>query len=314
MTTIITSDPAEAAEHARRGLPVAFPTETVYGLGAPVSDVAGIRRIYEAKERPPTNPLIVHVADQGDISNIAAEVSITAQLLIEAFFPGPLTLVLPKHQSVPDVVSAGLSTVGVRMPDHPIALRFIEVVGEAVAAPSANRSGRPSPTSWAAVKDDLDGRIACILKGDRTRMGLESTVLDCTGDEAVILRPGSVTLEMLRSVVPDVRLSHGGEEIKQRSPGTRFRHYAPRADVVIVDSPPAAPGLNSAFIGMSAPADTRPYAYILVCDSVADYARDLFNFFRECEGLGVERIFCQAVARDGIGLALMDRIDRAAAR
>ncbi len=314
MTTIITSDPAEAAEHARRGLPVAFPTETVYGLGAPVSDEAGIRRIYEAKERPPANPLIVHVADQADIGKIAADVSKTAQLLIAAFFPGPLTLVLPRHPSLPDIVSAGLPTVGVRMPDHPVALRFIEAVGEPVAAPSANRSGRPSPTSWAAVKDDLDGRIACILKGDRTRTGLESTVLDCTGDEAIILRPGSVTLEMLRNIVPDVRLSHGGEEIKQRSPGTRFRHYAPRADVIIVDSPPAAPGLNAAFIGMSEPDDPRQYARHLVCESVADYARDLFNFFRECEGLGVETIYCQAVGRDGIGLALMDRIDRAAAR
>ena len=313
MTTSITSDPAEAADYARSGHPVAFPSETVYGLGAPLTHEQGIRRIFRAKERPPENPLIVHVASPEEVWEVASEVSPAAEALIDTFFPGALTLVLPRHPRVPDIVSAGLPTVGVRMPDHPVARSFIEAVGEPVAAPSANRSGRPSPTSWQAVRDDLDGRIACILKGDRTRTGLESTVLDCTGREAVILRPGSVTLEMLLSVVPTVRRSLEHEDALRRSPGTRFRHYAPQSRVVAVDVGPDSPPSNAAFIGLDKPVNYHVYRKILVCESADEYARELFDFFRTCERLGADVIYCQKVERRGIGVALMDRIERAAA-
>jgi L-threonylcarbamoyladenylate synthase len=229
---------------------------------------------------------------------------------MERFFPGPLSLILPRQASVPDIVTAGLNTVAVRMPAHPVARQFLEACGRPVAAPSANRSGRPSPTSWEAVKADLEGRIPCILKGERSPIGIESSVVDCTAQPPILLRSGAVSLEELRDVVPEIEISSGAAGQLARSPGMRHRHYAPRARVTLVDTPPATPPLNAAFIGMVAP--SPGFRLVAVCDSLEAYAHQVFDFFRRCDAAGVTLVLCQRVSERGIGRALMDRIQKAA--
>ncbi|ARA92869.1 MAG: threonylcarbamoyl-AMP synthase [Bacteroidetes bacterium] len=312
--TLLTPSPTVAATFIRRGELVAFPTETVYGLGADALDPEAVRRIFEAKGRPGDNPLIVHVAHPAQVDALAAECPPAARALMEAFFPGPLTLVLPRHPAVPAVVSGGLETIGVRMPDHALARAFLEACGRPVAAPSANRSGRPSPTTWEAVYEDLAGRIACILQGGPTQAGLESTVVDVTGPIPLVLRAGVVTLEQLRQVVPAVRLARTGPELA-RSPGTRYRHYAPHAPVHLIDTlSELPPDPDAAYIGLQ-PVHAGPaLALSIVCTDVRDYAHRLFDFFRRCDARGVSAIYCQRVPPDGLGLALMDRLQRAAAR
>lgn len=313
MKTLLTASPEEAAAFIRRGEIVAFPTETVYGLGADAFNEEAIRKIFAAKERPADNPLIVHLADLGQLPRVAARVPPAAQALVEAFFPGPLTLILPRRAEVPAVVSGGLPTVGVRMPRHPVAQAFLAACGVPVAAPSANRSGRPSPTTWEAVRADLEGRIPCILVGERTEAGLESTVVDCTGETPVVLRAGVVTLEALRAVLPGTRLAEATAEALARSPGARYRHYAPRARVRLVDAPEAAePGADAAYIGLAPPPDPDAFGRVRVVKSVEAYAHELFDFFRRCDAEGIRTIYCQPVPPAGLGLALMDRLHRAA--
>lgn len=308
--TLITDSTDEAAEIIRRGGLVAFPTETVYGLGADVFNEDTLRRIFEAKQRPPDNPLIIHIADISQIEQLAHPANENAKKLIEAFFPGPLTVVLKKRENVSALATAGLDSVGIRMPSFPIANEFLAKCETPVAAPSANLSGRPSPTTWHAVLEDLDGRIDCILRGDPTEIGLESTVVDCTLDDPVILRRGSITIEMLREVVPAVRNVAAADELR-RSPGTRHKHYAPRAIVILVDSPPE-PRADAAFIGLSSPVEGWGFARF--CGGVDEYAKEVFEFFRECDRRGVVTVYCRSVKTDGIGEALMDRLRRAAER
>nr|WP_245771880.1 L-threonylcarbamoyladenylate synthase [Rhodothermus profundi] len=311
---MLTQDVRQAAAWIRQGELVAFPTETVYGLGADAFNPTAVRKIFAAKERPRDNPLIVHIAHIHQLDRLVIDVPETAQRFMERFFPGPLTLVLPRHPAVPDEVTAGLPTVGVRMPRHPVARAFLEACGTPVAAPSANRSGRPSPTRWEAVYADLNGRIACILQGDRSDMGLESTVVDCTGPEPVVLRAGAVSLEALRDVVPETRLVARNESLKARSPGTRYRHYAPQARVVLVDHPDEAlPDPRHAYIGLSPPAHPEAFGACCICPDVPTYAYELFDFFRRCDAQGCTHIYAQRVPRTGLGLALMDRLERAAA-
>lgn len=314
MHTLLTPSPTVAAVFIRHGGLVAFPTETVYGLGADAFNPDAVRRIFEAKGRPSDNPLIVHLAHPEQVTDVAAGVPDPAQALMEAFFPGPLTLVLPRHPSVPARVSGGLDTIGVRMPDHPLAHTFLDACGTPVAAPSANRSGRPSPTTWMAVYHDLFGRIPCILQGGATDAGLESTVVDATGPTPLVLRAGVVTLEQLRQVVPTTRLAEAVHELA-RSPGTRYRHYAPHAPVHLIDALtelPADP--DAAYIGLEPYHAEHPMALSAVCRDVADYAHRLFDFFRRCDARGVSAIYCQRVPLRGLGLALMDRLQRAASR
>jgi len=311
--TLLTTDVHEAAALIRRGELVAFPTETVYGLGADAFNPEAVRKIFEAKGRPLDNPLIVHIVHLDQLAHLVRDVPEAARRFMERFFPGPLTLVLPRHPDVPDEVTAGLPTVGVRMPRHPVAQAFLEACGTPVAAPSANRSGRPSPTRWEAVYADLNGRIACILQGDRSDMGLESTVVDCTGSEPVVLRAGAVPLEALREVVPETRLVGDEASLKARSPGTRYRHYAPKARVVLVDHPDeAVPDPRHAYIGLTPPAHPEAFGACCVCPDVETYAYELFDFFRRCDAQGCTRIYAQRVPRTGLGLALMDRLERAA--
>ena len=232
---IPTDRPEAAIDALRRGELVAFPTETVYGLGARALDGAAVERIFLAKGRPADNPLIVHLAEPPDPS--VARWDDRAQRLSEAFWPGPLTLVLPRGPSVPDVVTAGRDTVAVRMPDHPLALELIRAVGP-LAAPSANRSGRPSPTTAEHVLRDLAGRIPWVVDGGPCREGLESTVLDLTGTEPVLLRPGTLELADLVEVLGPIALhpsvARPSDGVDARAPGMRYRHYQPDATVGLV--------------------------------------------------------------------------------
>jgi Sua5/YciO/YrdC/YwlC family protein len=311
MQTLLTKSPEEAAEFIKRGGLTAFPTETVYGLGADGFNEAAVAHIFEAKQRPADNPLIAHVARIQQIDELVTEVSETARKLIEKFFPGPLTLVLKKSDRVPLIATAGLDSIGVRMPRHDLAREFLVACGVPVAAPSANLSGRPSPTAWEAVFEDLNGRIDCILQGETTEIGLESTVVDCTGDTPVILRPGSVSLEQLQEIVPEIWLYHGNDDIVARSPGMRHRHYSPHARVKL-SSPEyrAFDTGEAAFIGLNKP--VSKYALTKLCDSVEEYAHLLFAFFRECDRRGITTIYCEVAQEKGIGVALMDRLRRAA--
>jgi L-threonylcarbamoyladenylate synthase len=310
--TELTFSPAAAARIIRAGGTVAFPTETVYGLGADVFNVAAVGRIFEAKGRPADNPLIAHVGSLDQIPRLACEVPEAAQHLMNAFFPGPLTLVLRKSAEVPTLVTAGLDTIGVRMPGSELAREFLSRCGTPVAAPSANISGRPSPTTWQAVLEDLDGRIDCILQGDPTDIGLESTVVDCTSEPPAILRAGAVSVEDLRVVEAHVRvLGNDIVSAPTRSPGMRHRHYSPHAKVRLISSVSEIdPAQGAGFIGMDDPGESVKVK--LLCGSLEEYARQVFEFFRECDRAGIRTIYCQAVPEAALGAALMDRLRRAA--
>jgi L-threonylcarbamoyladenylate synthase len=318
-------DPAliqKAAGIIRAGGLVAFPTETVYGLGADAMNERAIRRIFEAKGRPADNPLIVHVCDRAMLDLVTANVSAKAEALIAAFWPGPLTLVLNRNPQVAESVSAGLSTVAVRMPRSPIALELIRRARTPIAAPSANLSGRPSATNAAHVARDLEGRIDMILDGGATNIGVESTVLDMTSEPPVILRPGWVTREQLMETIGRVDVVATGEELK-RSPGTRHRHYSPRARVALVEnwSSESVEQLcedflqdgSVGFIGHSRVAIDNPKFTAILLENAADeYARSIYAALRELDERGVNVIVLEGISEEGEGAAVMDRLRRAA--
>ena len=311
MHTILTKSPIEAAEFIKRGGTVAFPTETVYGLGANVFDERAIEKIFAAKQRPNDNPLIAHVGNLEQIKLLVSEINETAEKFIKAFFPAPLTLVLPKAKRVPLSATANLLTIGVRMPRNQLALEFLQACKTPLVAPSANLSGKPSPTVWQAVYEDLNGRIECILQGEPTEIGIESTVVDCTSDFPLVLRAGAITLEDLQTIVPETKIHNRQENEQPKSPGLKHRHYSPRAKVILVNTRFQIPdsGLK-AFVGLTEPDEN--FDLIKICVSAEDYAHSLFDFYRQCDRRGIEEIFCQTVDETGIGLALMDRLKRAA--
>lgn len=312
MRTILTTSIRRAAEILLDNNIVAFPTETVYGLGANAFESNAVKKIFIAKDRPSDNPLIVHIAELGQLPSVVSKIPAYAEKLMAEFFPGPLTLVLPKNKAISSAATAGLHTVGVRIPKHSLAQRFLRECGVPVAAPSANLSGKPSPTTWQAVKKDLNGRISCILKGNPSRIGVESTVVDCTGSSPVILRAGGVTLEQLRKIIPSTRLAKQQLYGKTKSPGVKYRHYSPMAYVFIVSGvEETVPMTRSAYIGMKNVGRHR-FGFKKICRNETEYARSIFHFFRECDNKGIETIYCESVSEDGIGLALMDRIRKAA--
>ena len=315
---------AEASVLLRAGQLVAFPTETVYGLGADALNSLALRRIYEVKGRPSDNPLILHVAHRDQLALVAAVVPTLADALIDAFWPGPLSLVLAKSWRVPDQATGGLTTVAVRMPAHPVALALISRAQTPLAAPSANRSGRPSPTTAQHVFDDLQGRIPLILDAGPTSVGVESTVLDVTGSPPVLLRPGGVSRDAIEAVIGPVRTT-ADAALRQRSPGTRYRHYSPKARVLLLQSPDPA-------IWHATLADARQHGRCVGCllyrmelgdvppgvtviragSCLEDYARALFSALRALDAQGVDIILVEGVTEEGIGLAIMDRLRRAA--
>lgn len=327
---------ARAAEILRAGGTVAFPTETVYGLGAHALDPPAVEKIFAAKERPAWDPLIVHVGERSLVAELAAEVSENAARLMDAFWPGPLTLLLPKSKAVPAVVTAGLDRVGVRMPAHPVAAALLRKAGIPVAAPSANRFGRTSATSADHVLEDLDGRIDAIVDGGETTHGVESTVVDVRSEGSVIYRPGVVTLEQIRAVCGQAwRRDPSFDDrhpVAAPAPGMGTRHYAPRARLVLVESEGpeqierfgravrnlAQRGqrvgvmLPDAFEAAVAGSAVEVYRWGRWAHA-EELAHRLFAGLRWLDHAGVTVIVCPMPAAQGIGLALRDRLSRAAA-
>ncbi len=338
MRTIIAKPTVEAisqaAEILRGGGLVAFPTETVYGLGANALDAVAVQKIFEAKGRPSDNPLIVHVASP-DAAEPLAVVDERARRLMAAFWPGPLTLLLPKKAVVPHETNAGLASVALRMPDHPVALALLTACALPIAAPSANRSGRPSPTTADHVQKDIGGRILLILDGGACAVGLESTVLDLTAPIPTIVRPGGVTREMLLAHLPAVRVADSvlrplqvGE--KAISPGMMYRHYAPRGTLTLVQGESAKVAQACTRLYREAEREGKRVCILAFTENEARYtglntrligslespetiAHALFAALRAMDDAGVEVILCEAIATDGIGLAIMNRMCRAAA-
>ena len=322
---------ARGAEILRGGGTVAFPTETVYGLGANALDAEAVAGIFAAKERPGWDPLIVHVSSRAMLERVAV-ISEGAKGLVErlmqAFWPGPLTLLLERRAEVPDAVTAGRALVGVRMPKHPVALALIEAAGIPVAAPSANRFGRTSPTTAAHVLEDLDGRIDAVLDGGGTAVGVESTVLDPNRTPMVIYRPGAVTAEMLEQIGGPVEVFAGEESLRAPeslpSPGVGMRHYAPQARLVLVGAESelkarvAELGNEGKRVGVMLPQgwamkDARAEVFRWSrFDDAAGLARGLFAGLRELDGRGVAVIVCPLPESDGLGVAIRDRLEKAA--
>lgn len=298
------------AEIIKSGGLVAFPTETVYGLGANALDADAVRRIYETKGRPSDNPLILHVSSI-EMTEGLVELNWRARMLMEKFWPGPLSIVLPAKEVIPSRTRGGLPTAAVRMPDAAVALALIKFSNLPIAAPSANISGRPSPTDAETVRRDVGDKIPLVIDGGETRFGVESTVIDMTGEHAVLLRPGGLAKEDIEAELGEEVLLPQDQTIIKRSPGTRYRHYAPNVPLILAapDEIPADAG-NWAWMGVSEPAG-NPAKKIKFRDD-AEYARELFRAMRALEKSGVSAIYAEIPEERGIGLALKDRLVRAA--
>jgi L-threonylcarbamoyladenylate synthase len=326
----------QAAAILRGGGLVAFPTETVYGLGANALDAVAVQRIFVAKGRPASDPLIVHIAALDQLDSVAEQVPALAHTLAQAFWPGPLTLVLKRRAAIPATVSAGRDTVAVRIPDHAVALALARTAGVPIAAPSANMFTRPSPTNAAHVLEDLDGRIDLLLDGGPTPIGLESTVLDLTSAQPVLLRPGGVSVEALRQYIPDLVFVPRYVELEPdsaapTSPGMLLKHYSPRAELLLFAGSPEralarmrqaalAAIERGARVGVMLPnEDVDTFADLAVViillgprNDLSQIGRRMFAGMRALDQRGMQRILVREVERAGIGLAIWDRLLRAA--
>ena len=321
---------AEAGALVRAGQVVAFPTETVYGLGANALNPQAVAKIFAAKGRPQDNPLIVHIARKEDINSLTTGLNANARKIMEHFMPGPLTIIVPKAEIIPDVTSAGLDTVGVRFPINKYAQEFILACGCPIAAPSANLSGRPSPTNAQDVLEDMQGKVAGILDGGSCGVGLESTVVDTTSPVPTICRPGGVTYEMLTEVLGAVEIDPallGDKNFKPIAPGMKYRHYAPKEPVYLLEG--NAVELLPALVGKAVAAGLKvgvlcdaamsaqlkqQEGILLSCggESREALAADLFYLLRDFDRTKPDVILAQGVSEDGIGLAIMNRLRKAA--
>lgn len=323
-----------AAEIIKAGGLVAFPTETVYGLGADALREEAAAKIYAAKGRPSDNPLIAHIADRPAVYELAAHVPDWAKRLMDAFWPGPLTLVFPKKAVVPDGTTGGLSTVAVRMPSHETARKLIRAAGVPIAAPSANTSGRPSPTTALHVLADMDGKIDCILDGGDAGFGLESTIIDATGPVPVILRPGYISGEMIREIVGRVETDRAVEQPlgageTPKAPGMKYRHYAPRAGLVIVAGSEEAVTARINAMTAEYEAAGKPCGVICTEETKAGYqcgnkkvigskmqqesiAHNLYAVLRQFDEEDTEIIFSESFDGGQLGQAIMNRLKKAA--
>lgn len=324
----------EAGRILREGGLVAFPTETVYGLGANGLDGRACADIYKAKGRPSDNPLILHVANRAMVDEVALEVTDIAEKLLTAFAPGPITLILKKKPCVPDSITGGLDTVGIRMPDHDVARAMIRAAGVPVAAPSANTSGRPSPTTAEAVAHDINGRIPLILDGGPCHFGLESTIVDCTGKAGTILRPGAVTREMLEEVLGRVEVDPAlaGEDVAPRAPGMKYRHYAPKAPLQILEGGPESMvhafreeaerlrrrgkrvGIIASQEVVAAMAGIVPKNLLVSYGKRGDLsaiAANLYEALRSFDDKPADCLLGEGTEERGLGLAIMNRLHKA---
>ncbi len=319
-----------AAEIIKNGGLVAFPTETVYGLGANALDAEASKKIYEAKGRPSDNPLIAHIASLDTLDEIVEDVSDVAKKLIDKFWPGPMTLIFKKKDLVPDSTTGGLKTLAVRFPENEIAKALIEKSGVPIAAPSANTSGKPSPTKGEHVIEDLDGKVDMILDGGEVGLGLESTIIDVT-DKPTILRPGFITQEMLEQVIEEVELDKTilekpTEDFAPKAPGMKYRHYAPKTELVIVRG-----SAENVAQKIREEAKNKKIAIITVdqhkdlydeldakvvswgdLENMDEIAHKIFDALRRVDEWGVDIIYCEAFEEEGLGLAVMNRLTKAA--
>ncbi len=329
-TELLTCSPEDikrAAGMIRAGEVVGMPTETVYGLAANAFDEQAAAKIFAAKGRPSDNPLIVHISDFTMISEIAAELPQLAVTCAKRFWPGPLTMVLPKTPKIPSSVSGGLDTVGVRMPSHPGALALIAEAGVPLAAPSANLSGSPSPTTAEHVMSDMRGRIPAIIDGGECEAGVESTVICFEQDAIKILRPGRITAQMLMEITPDIRIDKGvlhrvDNSEPVASPGMKYKHYSPKAEVFLID------GTAEQFAEYVAKQDVKnglcivfdssdmgglKMPFISIGNTAVEQAHGLFSALRDADRRGAKVVFARCPKTDGVGLAVYNRLIRAAA-
>ncbi len=330
METILLSDNEEqlsiAAGLIRKGEIVGIPTETVYGLGADASNEEAVKKVFAAKGRPADNPLIVHLADFSQAQEYTVSIPDLAWKLAERFCPGPLTMVLPKNEKIPMITSGGLDTVGIRVPSHPVMHRIIELSGRPIAAPSANTSGYPSPTSAEHVMRDMNGKIAAVVDGGASEFGVESTVISIESEDRVrILRPGCVTREMLLELCGEVIIDHAilheleaGQ--KAASPGMKYKHYSPKADIIMVEgslrdfTEYAGRNMTSGTYCLIFDGDEEdfPYRYLTYGRNSSEQAHWLFQRLRELDDIGAEKVYVRAPSPEGVGLAVYNRLIRAA--
>lgn len=320
-------DIKKAGELLKKGELVAIPTETVYGLAANALDGKAVANIFAAKGRPMDNPLIVHIADLQDVEDLVAYVPDVLEVLAREFWPGPLTIIMDKSGIIPDEVSAGLDTVAIRMPSHKTARAIIRAAGVPLAAPSANTSGKPSPTTAQHVMDDMNGRIAAVVDGGASEVGVESTVLTLCTRRPRVLRPGRITVEQLEEVLGDVDVDEAvlgqlKEGRKAPSPGMKYKHYSPNAEVFVVKSTAEA---FADFVNAKDKATTAALVFEgeedgLSCTTInfgkenddLAHANRLFAALRECDEKGMKEVYVRCPNSDGVGLAVMNRLLRAA--
>lgn len=321
-TPVSDSNMQAAANSLKEGGLVVMPTETVYGLAANAMDETAVRSIFLAKGRPADNPLIVHIADKGQLEFVSSSVSPIAEVLFDRFSPGPLTIVLPKHPSIPSLVTAGLDTVAVRIPSHPVALELLKLAGVPAAAPSANRSGRPSPTTFQMAVKEMERRADYIIDGGPCAIGLESTVVRIDHDALIILRPGAITEEMIVQALPPLmarKVIHPGQNESERpvSPGMKYTHYKPNAEVYLSEQisvedilkrfPDKRIGIMTLRLADGHDTTLKVFHF----DTVEQYAQSLYDTMVIMDNMSIEIIIAEAVPDKGIGKALMNRLYKA---